>query len=72
MEKEIKSISEAFSMQPRTISVGDNMGSRENKKIVTCINFEIRVNNADVYVGYTEEGEKLFEYIVKATNVHYV
>jgi len=72
MNKEIKSISEAFSMQPRHIRVGENMGTRDEPKVISCINFEIRVNNADVYAGYTEDGEMLFEYIVKSVNVHFI
>jgi len=72
MKEEIKSVSEAFSMQPRNFNVGTNMGSFDHPKILDCIKLEIDPNHEDVYVGYTENGEKLFKFIVKATNVYYV
>ena len=71
MKTEIKLISEAFSMQPINIRVGQNMGTSQ-PKIVYCINMEIRPNHEDVYVGYAESGEKLFEYIVKSVNVQFI
>ena len=66
---QIRMIIEAFSIQPNYFCVGDKMN---NKKIIDCIKFEIRPNHEDVYVGYSENGEKLFEYIVKSVNVQYI
>ena len=72
MTEEIKQVSESFSMQPCSFRIGQNMGTYTNPEIIDCIKFEIRPNNADVYVGYTENGEKLFQWIVKATNVQFI
>lgn len=72
MNSKIKSISEAYSMQPIVLTIGNSMGASANRKTIDYIKMEIRPNHEDVYVGYTENGEKLFEYIIKAVNVHFV
>lgn len=73
----IKSITEAFSMQPATLST---MKSNENyyDKPQACK--EIKLEHlsgvydevpTDYYVGYNFEGQKLFQYLAKSVNVHY-
>ena len=76
MEK-VKSISEAFSMQPHKVSViEDSDYEMYYDKINACkeIKFEyIRLDGdtVDVYNGYNFEGKKIFQYIAKSVNVEY-
>lgn len=72
MKEEIISITEACSMQPRTLKIGDNLGSFKDPKVVFRIAFQIDPNNADVYAGYNKNDQLLFKWIVKTTNVHFV
>ena len=79
METKIKSIIEAFSIQPRTLSVCKREYEsnkphahkpdciKEIKKIQMC-KFE---PNEFIYVGYNFKGSKLFEYQSKSVNVEY-
>ncbi len=72
----IQSISEAFSMQPVTLSVVNEPNPFSPENSIKEIKLEYRTyktgeNNTDVYVGYNFEGKKLFEYIAKSVNVHY-
>lgn len=79
MEK-IKSISQAFSMQPVTIST---MKSNEHYYDKPRACKEIRLETVCIgrkcgdpveelyYVGYNFEGEKIFQYIANTVNVHF-
>lgn len=76
MEK-IKSISEAFSMQPLLLPVltenqlnanyDKSDSAKEIKKEVVRIDGE----PTEVYVGYNPDGKKIFQYLAKSVNVHY-
>ena len=69
----IKSISEAFSMQPITLSVVDKPTSFDPENSIKEIKLEIQPNDAtEIYVGYNFDGKKLFGYIAKSVNVHYL
>ncbi len=73
----IKSITEAFSMQPASLMVvdekyrskthpeGDIKEIKEGNKQVSTDKL------ISVYVGYNFNGEKLFEYIAESVNVHF-
>lgn len=78
MKEEIQSITEAFSMQPTTYHVGQKLyvaGTLNDVDIVHEIKLEhIGIGGNDpepYYVGYTAEGKKLFQYLVKTVNVHF-
>ncbi len=86
MEK-IKSITEAFSMQPNTfetknqiqhentIKYSNSIANRDCKEII----FEKHVIGHKCgdpleelyYVGYNFEGQKIFQYIANTVNVHF-
>jgi hypothetical protein len=75
MNKKIKSITEAFSMQPRTMTV-----ESPNPFTISCIDIrleskDIRVNGElgeyHVYRGYDENGKVMFEFLANAVNVFY-
>lgn len=68
----IKSISEAFSMQPITLSVADKPGSLYPENSIKEIKLEVLDEKTNVYVGYNFDGKKLFEYLSKSVNVHYL
>ena len=72
MKQKIKSISEAFSMQPITLSVVDKPTSFDPENSIKEIKLEVMDENTNVYVGYNFDGKKLFEYIAKTVNVHYL
>jgi hypothetical protein len=70
-------ITEAFSMQPRSIFVGSKLDHyNDNSPIVDKIVAEIRgtpnTDLVEVYVGYDSEGNKLFSYLTNAVNVEYL
>jgi hypothetical protein len=67
----IKSISEAFSMQPIPLSVVDNPNSFNPENSIKEIKLEVMDETTNVYVGYNFEGKKLFQYLAKSVNVHY-
>jgi len=71
MKEEIMLITEACSMQPRSIGIGDNLGSFKDPKVVFRIEFQTDPNNADVYAGYNKNDQLLFKWIVKTTNVQF-
>jgi hypothetical protein len=72
MEKlEIKSISEAFSMQPIKLIVLDDPYPFDNNQSVKEIKLEVLDQNTNVYVGYNFDGKKIFQYLEKSVNVHY-
>lgn len=68
----IKSISEAFSMQPATYRVGSKYGPVEIRAESVCVGREYGnpIEQAH-YVGYDENGQKLFSVIAIAHNVQY-
>lgn len=77
MEQKIKSISEAFSTQPRVLQV---TAKHERFKFdpendVKEIKQEGKQVNTDkiisVYRGYNYDGKMLFEYVMESVNVHY-
>lgn len=71
----IKSITEAFSMQPTTIMVVSQ--DSKFKRVDSCKEIVIETHRVDsekecdFYVGYNFEGKKLFEYLRSSVNVHY-
>lgn len=71
--QKIKSISEAFSMQPITIQVvSENQRSKfDPSQDIEKIELEVMNENTNIYVGYNFEGEKKFKYLANAVNVHY-
>ena len=74
MEAEkIKSISEAFSMQPITLSVTEPNKRLEfsNPKDHIKEIKDIGIDGESYYVGYNYDGKKLFKYVGKSVNVHY-
>lgn len=72
MEK-VKSISEAFSMQPITITVTapDKRTKFDPSQDIERIELEVLDENTSIYVGYNFEGEKKFQYLANTVNVHY-
>ena len=80
MENKIKSITEAFSMQPTTIStMKSNEGyfdkpnaCKEIKLERLCIGHKYGDPIEELYyVGYNFEGKKIFQYIANTVNVHF-
>lgn len=84
--EKIKSIDEAFSMQPnsfricskekyRYISERQIVDHEHNDNCVKEIVVETRQVDSDkqcnYYVGYNFNGDKLFEYLQSSVNVHY-
>lgn len=69
----IKSISEAFSMQPITLQVvSENQRSKfDPSQDIEKIELEVMDENTNIYVGYNFDGEKKFQYITTSVNVHY-
>jgi hypothetical protein len=74
----IKSITEAFSMQPVTLSITDILKRdkfypKNDIKEIKTESHQIGENDRILYyAGYNFEGIKKFQYIAKAVNVHYV
>lgn len=77
MEQKVKSISEAFSMQPITLTIVEE--SKRSKfdpeNDIKEIKLEGKQISSDelisVYKGYNFDGKILFEYVAKTVNVHY-
>lgn len=67
----IKSISEAFSMQPRTLSVDKIRSNFNPDESVKEIVLERSGEDSYSYVGYNFEGKMLFKYLEHSVNVHY-
>ena len=71
----IKSISEAFSMQPILLKVKDPEYRKKYGKGPLDIQ---RIEKEQIeqddwnYVGYNFDGQKLFEYHWRSVNVHYI
>lgn len=80
MEK-IKSISEAYSQQPVTLTVlSEKYAQKCHDKPDACKEIKIEtivIGNSSVgdvfmaYVGYNFKGEKIFQYKCDSMNVHY-
>ena len=83
MKQKIKSITEAFSMQPNIHSITFehqvNINDEKTRQfIIKEINLErteMLINGSyvqyEVYRGYNWNGDKLFEYLANSVNVHY-
>ncbi len=75
MEKQkIKSITEAFSMQPESFGImtKENMEHFYDKEnALKEIKEEVLDKDTNVYVGCNFKGKKLFQYLVNSVNVHY-
>lgn len=71
--QKVKSISEAFSMQPVTLQVvSENQRSKfDPSQDIEKIELEVMDENTNIYVGYNFDGEKKFQYLANAVNVHY-
>jgi len=72
-EQKVISISEAFSMQPITITVTnpDKRSLSDPSGDIERIELESMDENTNVYVGYNFEGKKMFQYLANSVNVHY-
>jgi hypothetical protein len=68
MNRKIKWITEAFSMQPNSKCVA--YGSRYDFEVGKHPILEIK-EQGDYYNGYDKEGDLLFSWIAKAINVDY-
>lgn len=74
--QEIYSITEAYSMQPTEIAVGDkvrNYHTQTEAVIKRIVQEDVYITGDpfDYYVGYDEEGNRLFEYRKGTVNVKY-
>ena len=69
--QKIKSISEAFSMQPITLRVTGKPTPFDSENSIKEIKLEMMDEVTSVYVGYNFEGEKKFQYLANSVNVHY-
>jgi hypothetical protein len=74
MEQKIKSITEAFSMQPNTWTVGNSYWIHEFNHVISDIKLE-RIGPDEfydnLYIAYDSDGNKLFEWQPKAVNITY-
>ena len=70
MKQEIHCITEAFSMQPASFIVGNNV---TGGKIAKIVKEQISMHNDwyDYYIGYDEKSKKLFECRRESVNVFY-
>jgi hypothetical protein len=82
MSEKIKSISEAFSMQPihlfvctkktDEISFGEECPHEHDQHCIKEIKLEYnKALEENQYVGYDSEGKKMFEYLQSSVNVQY-
>jgi hypothetical protein len=72
----IRSITEAFSMQPANLYVGMNWSWRsvdDKTEIAKIVLEEVYVNGDpfEYYIGYDVKGNRLFEYRKETVNVNY-
>ncbi len=77
-ERIIESITEAFSMQPRTLAIWilvENLHNPNNfgkdKNSIEEIRHEKISDECWGYVGYNFDGKALFKYLANSVNVHY-
>jgi len=72
----IKSISEAYSMQPKLFSVREKPIDKDSFVYDAELNIK-RIEKVQYeqykwkYIGYNFDGEKMFEYLEDSVNVHY-
>ena len=75
MEQKIKSVSEAYSMQPRTYSVTEDLGDWQDAKTeIKEIKIELVYSEGDGYEFYVcrnFHGNKLFEFPKLSVSVSY-
>ena len=75
MERKIKSITEAFSMQPVVLQVKDKPDEWNIDNSIKRIEFEISDEYASgetsVYRGYNFADKLIFQYLANSVNVHY-
>lgn len=84
MNPKIKSISEAYSMQPNKLETStkerydDYKNLEARKSFIAEIKMETVIIGANgfqepvvMYVGYSFEGQKLFQYLANSVNVHF-
>ncbi len=74
MAQGIKSITEAFSMQPITLSIDKKeirTGLTNKEDDIKEIKLEVLDPSTNIYVGYNYNGKKMFAYLTTAVNVHY-
>ncbi len=74
MTEVVKSITEAFSMQPVTITIhGDNQrrSASNPESDIKEIRHEKRYDGIGFYYGYNFDGKILFKYLALSVNVHY-
>ena len=73
MKQKIKSITEAFSMQPIRCYVGESP-SNLNTLTATIERIELEPIGEDLsaYIGYDSENNKLFQYLFNSVNVYYI
>ena len=72
--RKIKSISEAFSIQPAFITINPNKDNPRDDEAVEIKEEVIQVSDLDritVYAGYNKKGKRLFQYLANSVNVHY-
>lgn len=72
MKQKIKSITEAFSMQPCTLTITDPAKRTIHpENDVEKIELEVMNETTNIYVGYNFEGNQKFAYLANSVNVHY-
>ena len=69
--KRIKTITEAFSMQPVTLTISLKRSSFNPEDDIEIIKLEKLDNNTNVYIGYNFDKQEKFRYLEKSVNVHY-
>lgn len=68
----VRSITEAFSMQPETLSVTSKDAKfYDPENSIERIELEVLYEDCNVYAGYNFKGVKKFQYLEKSVNVHY-
>ena len=74
MKYKIQSIKEAFSMQPNTFSITkeDERSAFNPQNDIEKIELEVMDEETNIYVGYNFLGKKMFHYLSRSVNVHYL
>ncbi|HDY88219.1 MAG TPA: hypothetical protein ENH82_08915 [bacterium] len=71
MKERIKSITEALSMQPRTLSVEEKPCAISPESSIQRIDRVQYEQYEYAYDGFNFEGKRLFRYLEKSVNVHF-
>ncbi len=72
MSLKIKSITEAYSMQPETLSIRtEREKKRFNPTSKDCEYIQKEGIDTIYYIGYNFEHKMLFKYLANSVNVHY-